>query len=166
MKDQEKGNGTTGNTNGTAVQNYESKNNWFIPTAHAMDMLESAEVGLSLSKDYRKVEDWLKYENTPIRCYFVGMDLLPNEDGELILCSVFMDKTGKWMGGQTMLVEQTKLLFDQFKVVGEDGKEALEMPIPVQILYKGSKKNKTTKGSTQIFKVNILSIPVKGGQNG
>jgi hypothetical protein len=124
-----------------------------IPSVEALGKLENAETGVSLNLKYKKVEDWeaeAANEGTT-RAYYLGLKNLPNEDGEFLLCAVFADKNGSFLAAQTVIIDAVR---------------NLEANTPVQITYKGSKKNKSTKGSTHLFDIRVLRIKVEGGSNG
>lgn len=116
-----------------------------IPSTEALGKLENAEVGLDLSVKYRKADEWLEYKDQPINAYYLGTKQIPNEDGELITCAAFMDKSGVWLAGQMVIVDSVK-----------------NVPIntPIQITYRGKKANKSSKGSTNLFDVKLLKISI------
>lgn len=114
-----------------------------IPNTESLGKLESAEAGMSLSVSYRKKEDWANLKDLPQRCYYMGLKEVPNEDNETVLCAAFMDKGGVWIAGQMVLVDAVR---------------SLAKNTALQITYLGEKKNKSSKGNTNLFKVELLNI--------
>jgi hypothetical protein len=119
-----------------------------IPSTEAIGKLENAEVGLDISVKYRKMEDWNELKDQPIRAYYLGTKQIPNDDGEMVTCAAFMDKSGVWLAGQMVLV---------------DAVSKVDINTPLQITYRGKKANKSSKGSTNLFDVKILRINIKEG---
>lgn len=116
-----------------------------IPNTESLGKLESASTGVSLSVSYRTKEEWLTLENQEIRCYFMGLKEVPNEENETVLCAAFMDKGGVWIAGQMVLVDAVR---------------NLDKGTPLEITFKGQKKNKSSKGATNMFVVKLLNLTV------
>lgn len=114
-----------------------------IPNTESIGKLESAEAGASLSVSYRTKEEWATLKDLPQRCYYMGLKEVPNEDQETVLCAAFMGKGGVWIAGQMVLVDAVR---------------TLAKGTPLQITFLGDKKNKSSKGNTNLFKVELLNI--------
>lgn len=103
-----------------------------------ISQLDEMEVGKSRVAKYRTQEDWQQYKDKPIRCFFLGIKEIPNDQGELIKCGVFVDKTGVFLSAQKMIMDAV------IHMVSNK---------PLLITYKGKKPNKSSQGSTNIFDV-------------
>ena len=129
----------TGETNSGALE--KRKVMLEMPSTEAFGKLDSMEPGYNLTAKYRKVEEWAKYEDIRINAFFLGMKEIPNDDGELINCGVFAAREGVFLAAQKLLVDAVR---------------HLETQTPICITYKGKKSNKSSKGSTNMFDVQIL----------
>lgn len=116
-----------------------------IPSTEEIGKLDHAERGMNLSVAYRKQEDWQEKKDRPVPCYFLGLKEIPNEDGELVICGAFVDKTGVWLAGQKVLVDAVR---------------TLSPGTALEITYRGKKQNKSSKGATNLFDIVHLT-PVK-----
>lgn len=114
-----------------------------MPSTEQLGQLANAESGMSLTVAYRKSEDWLLLTDVPIRCFYLGTKEIPNEDGEMVLCAAFMNPDGVFLAGQMVLVEAVR---------------RLNQGVALEITYKGKKKNKSSKGDTNIFEVRTLKL--------
>lgn len=112
-----------------------------MPNTEALGKLESAVTGMSLTIKYKKQEDWVAGE--PIRCFFMGLKEVPNEEGEKVICAGFMSKTETFIAGQMVLVDSVR---------------GLAKGTPLEITFEGKKKNSTSQGSTNIFTVKTLNL--------
>lgn len=113
----------------------------FIPNTEAIGKLESMESKFTLTTKYRSADDWAALKDKPVRCYYMGLKDVPNDQGEAVSCGVFVSPTEVFLSGQKVLVDAVKTLPEQ---------------TPLLIVYKGKKNNKTTEGSTMIFDVSML----------
>lgn len=112
-----------------------------IPDTESLGQLQDLEPKFSLNLKYKSSDDWAALKGSPMRAYFMGMKSIPNEDGELINCAVFVTPKECFISGQMTLVEAVK---------------SLNAKTPVQITYQGKKNNKSTEGSTMLFDVETL----------
>lgn len=112
-----------------------------LPTLESLDALDNMEKSFSAIIDYKKAEDWEKIEGNPVKLYYMGLQSIPNSDGESIICGVFLSRNEFFLSGQTVLVDAVKNLPEK---------------TAVEITYKGRKKNTTSTGSTMLFDVYIL----------
>ena len=113
-----------------------------MPSTEELGELENMETGGSLVAAYRKQEDWHALKDTPVRCMYLGLKEIPNEDGELIRCGIF--------------IEPDRTVFLAAQMVLVQAVERLTTPFPLVITYGGKKKNKSGDGSTNIFEVRQL----------
>lgn len=112
-----------------------------LPSTEELGQLEEMETGRSLIAAYRTQEDWHERKDQEIRCFYLGIKEIPNEDGELIKCAVFAEQNAVFLGAQMVLVQAV---------------ESLPSQTPIAITYRGKKKNKSGDGSTNVFDVVIL----------
>lgn len=112
-----------------------------IPDTESLGKLESMEKEFSLTVKYKSKEDWARLENEPLRCFFMGTKEIPNDDGEMVLCGVFISKKECFIAGGLTLIESVRNLPEK---------------TPIEITFRGSKSNKSSKGSTMIFEVERL----------
>lgn len=112
-----------------------------IPNLAQLGELKGLKEVYKATAAYRTQEEWYGYKDQPIRCFFLGVKELPNDEGESVNCGVFAAEDGIFLAAQHVLVESVK---------------NMAANTPIQITYKGKKKNKTSDGSTNIFEVVIL----------
>lgn len=113
----------------------------FIPDTESIGKLETMESKFTLTTKYRSADDWAALKDKPVRCYYMGLKDVPNDQGEAITCGVFVSPTEVFLSGQKVLVDAVRALPEQ---------------TPLLIVYKGKKTNKSTEGSTMIFDVVML----------
>lgn len=113
----------------------------FIPNTEEIGRLESMSNKFSLTTKYRSADDWAALKDKKVRCFFMGLKDVPNDEGEAITCGVFVSPIDVFLSGQKVLVDAIKHLPTQ---------------TPLEIIYRGKKNNKTTEGSTMMFDVSIL----------
>lgn len=113
-----------------------------IPTIEALGTLESMDRGPKRNISYRTQEEWYGLKDQPVKCFFLGLKEIPNEKGELVLSGGFASKDGVFLAAQTVIIEAVRDLPEQ---------------TPLEITYKGKKKNKSSEGSTNIFEIFILN---------
>lgn len=112
-----------------------------MPNTEALGELRTMEPVFSMTTRYKKATDWELIRDKPLRCFFMGLKEVPNDDGESVMCGVFVSEKEVFLSGQTILIEAVK---------------ELEMETPLQITYRGSKKNKSSKGDTMLFDIEKL----------
>lgn len=113
----------------------------FIPDTESIGKLETMESKFTLTTKYRSADDWAALKDKPVRCYYMGLKDVPNDQGEAITCGIFVSPTEIFLSGQKVLVDAVRALPEQ---------------TPLLIVYKGKKTNKSTEGSTMIFDVVML----------
>lgn len=113
----------------------------FIPTTEEIGRLQSMNNKFSLTTKYRSADDWAALKDKKVRCYYMGLKDVPNDQGEAVTCGVFVSPADVFLSGQKVLVDAVKPLPAQ---------------TPLEIIYRGKKNNKTTEGSTMMFDVSIL----------
>lgn len=113
-----------------------------IPNTEAIGVLETLTPCFSLTTKYKTADDWAALKDKPVRCFYMGVKDVPNEEGEAVACGVFVSKTEVFLSGQKVLVDAIK---------------NLDIQTPLQITYKGKRNNKSTEGSTMIFEVEKLA---------
>lgn len=121
------------------------KGNLVIPSTDALGKLESAETGMSLNTKYKTQEDWIRVQDEPINCYFMGLKEIPNKDGDAVQCAVFMSQSEVFLAAQLVLIEAVRN-----QVPGQG----------VRITYKGKKSNVNSEGKTNLFDVVRLNVRV------
>ncbi|PXV61208.1 hypothetical protein CLV62_12541 [Dysgonomonas alginatilytica] len=114
---------------------------FWIPNTEELGVLEGLDPKRSLTLKYKTQDDWAAIKGQPIRAYYMGIREIPNEDGELIKCGVFVTATENFISGQKVLVEAIS---------------SLDSKTPVEITYLDKSKNKSTDGSTMRFEVKVL----------
>lgn len=114
---------------------------FYIPNTEELGQLQDLKPKFSLNLKYKSADDWAALKDQPQRCFFMGMKDIPNEDGEMINCGVFVTPKECFISGQMTLVEAVK---------------NLNSKTPVEITYRGKKSNKSSDGSTMIFDVETL----------
>lgn len=114
---------------------------FFIPGTESISKLKELEPKFSLTLKYKTADDWASVKDQPLRVYYMGLKNIPNEDGELIACGVFVSEKQAFISGQMTLIEAVRNLPSQ---------------TPLQITYKGKKANKSSNGQTMIFDVEKL----------
>ncbi len=113
----------------------------FIPNTEAIGQLKSLDKKFSLNTKYKSADDWASIKDKPVRCYYLGIKEVPNEQGEAINCGVFASESEVFLSGQKVLVDAVKNLKEK---------------TPLEITYRGKKPNKSTDGSTMLFDVEML----------
>jgi len=114
-----------------------------MPNTEALGLLENAEVGMSRTVKYKTQEDWQALKGVPIRCYYMGLKEIPNEDGEMVISAGFMSKDEVFIGAQMVLVDAVR---------------GLSKNTAIEITFEGKKKNTSSDGSTNLFSVKLLNI--------
>lgn len=112
-----------------------------MPNTESLGTLKDMKTGFKLNYAYKTQEEWLKIQDKPIRCFYMGLKEIPNKDGELVNCATFASESEVFMAGQMVLVDSVKNLKQQ---------------TPIEITYRGKKPNKSG-GSTNLFDVVILT---------
>lgn len=112
-----------------------------IPNTESLGILKELNPQFSLNLKYKKKDDWAALKDKAVRAFYMGNKEIPNEDGETVVCGVFVSEKECFLSAQTTLIEAVK---------------NLEIKTPVQITYRGDKNNKSSKGSTMIFDVEKL----------
>ncbi|MCU7542956.1 hypothetical protein [Riemerella anatipestifer] len=115
---------------------------FFIPNTESLGKLKDMKPEFSLNLKYKTADDWAALKDQPLRAFFMGTKDIPNEDGELVSCGVFVTQNECFISGQMTLVEAVK---------------NLPAKTPIEITYRGKKNNKSSNGSTMIFDVSKLA---------
>lgn len=113
----------------------------FIPNLDDLNSLDQMEEGFNLSSKYRTQDEWAALKDVPVRCFYMGMKGVPNKEGEYVSCAIFMSKKEVFISAQMVLIDAVKSLPEK---------------TPVQIVYRGKKKNTSSAGSTNLFDVTTL----------
>lgn len=110
-----------------------------IPNTDAIGRLNDMKPGFSLTLKYKKAEDWAALKNKEVRAYYMGMKEIPNKQGELVCCGMFVTENECFLSGQTTLIEAVR---------------QLEPQTPISITYRERRTNKSNGDrSTMIFDV-------------
>jgi hypothetical protein len=112
-----------------------------MPDTESIGKLKDMKPNFSLNLRYKTQEDWHELKGKPVRAYYMGIREIPNENGEMIRCGLFVSPSECFISGQMLLVEAV---------------EKLPMKTPVEITYQGKKKNVNTDGSHNVFDVFTL----------
>lgn len=112
-----------------------------IPNTESLGKLTSMNTSFSLTTKYKTADEWAQLKDKPVRCYFMGVRDVPNDEGEAVTCGVFVSPTEVFLSGQTVLVDAIR---------------NLEPKTPLEIIYRGKSQNKSSVGSTMKFDVSIL----------
>lgn len=118
-----------------------------LKSQNQLQNLSNLTRGYKTTVGYRTQEAWVKLEDQPQICFFLGFKEIPNEEGEAVKCAILQSKSEVFLSGQKVLI---------------DALSVIDAGTPVEIIYKGKKKNKSTDGSTNIFEVYVLT-PSQGG---
>lgn len=103
-----------------------------------LSKLDDLKPGKSHVAKYRTQEDWALLQAQPIRCFYLGIKEIPNDQGEVIKAAVFVEKLGIFLCSQKVLLDAVRHMVTMS---------------PVIITYMGKKKNKSSAGSTNLFDV-------------
>lgn len=115
-----------------------------MPNTELLGKLEGAIPGMAITVKYKKQEDWMEIKGKPLRCFYMGVKEVPNEEGdEKVLCAGFMSTDGVFIAGQMVLVDAVR---------------GLTKGTPIEITYEGKKKNTSSDGSTNLFTVKLLNL--------
>lgn len=112
-----------------------------IPNTESLGSLKDLTPKFSLNLKYKTSDDWAVLKDKPLRAFYMGVKEIPNEDGEMVSCGVFVTEKECFISGQMTLLDAVK---------------NLEIKTPVQVTYRGKKANKSSDGSTMIFDVEKL----------
>lgn len=116
-----------------------------MPSTASLGTLKEMQPDFSLTMKYKTADDWAAIKGQEVRAFFMGIKEIPNDDGELVTCGVFVTPAECFIAGQKLLVEAVR---------------QLDSRTPVAITYKEKKANKSSEGSTMIFDVRTL-IPAQ-----
>ena len=112
-----------------------------IPNTERIGVLKDLNPKFSLTTKYKSADEWAAHKDKPIRAFYMGLKEVPNENGEMVKCGVFISETEIFLSGQMVLIEAVK---------------QLDTDTPVQITYRGKKANKSSDGQTMLFDVEKL----------
>lgn len=114
---------------------------FYMQDTASIGKLAEMDTTFSLTTKYKTAEDWATIKGQELRVYYMGMQEIPNSDGELVMCGKFLSESECFISGQKLLVEAVK-----------------DLPVgaPLSIIYKERRNNKSTDGSTLIFNISLL----------
>jgi len=115
---------------------------FFIPNTEEIGKLKELKPEFSLNLKYKTADDWAAIKDKPLRAFYMGLKEIPNEDGEVIKCGVFVSEMECFISGQKLLVDAVR---------------SLTSKTPVEIIYRGKTQNKSTEGSTMKFDITTLN---------
>ena len=118
-----------------------TKVSFTIPNTARLGRLKEMEPDFSLDLKYRTADDWAMVKGQEVRAFFMGFKEIPNPDGELVTCGVFVTSTECFIAGQKLLIEAVR---------------QLDLGTAVAITYVEKKNNKSTEGATMVFSVKTL----------
>lgn len=119
-----------------------TKVSFVMPDTESLGMLDSMERQFNLTMKYRTTDDWAVLKDVPVRAFYMGVKSIPNENGEPVNCGVFITQKECFISGQMLLI---------------DAVQSLVPKTPIEIIYRGKTKNKTTDGMTCVFEVSKLN---------
>lgn len=114
---------------------------FIIPTVDELGQLAKMSPKFSLTLKYKTADDWAILKDRELRAYFMGFKEIPNKEGELIKCGLFVTETECFLSGSYTLMNAVR---------------RLESNTPISITYRGKKPNKRSEGATMIFEVETL----------
>lgn len=114
---------------------------FIIPTVEELGQLSKMSPNFSLTLKYKTADDWAVLKDKELRAYYMGFKEIPNKDGELIKCGLFVTETECFLSGSYTLMDAVR---------------RLESNTAVSITYRGKRPNKKTEGATMIFEVKTL----------
>lgn len=115
---------------------------FLMPSTASLGELKEMTPDFSLTMKYKTADDWAMIKGQEVRAYYMGTKEIPNDQGELVTCGVFVTHQECFIAGQKLLVEAVR---------------QLDTRTPVAITYKEKKVNKSTEGATMIFEVKTLT---------
>ena len=125
----------------SVVQSPQTEVTFVMPNTKSLGQLKEMRPDFSLTMKYKNADDWAAIKGQEVRAFFMGIKEIPNDDGELVTCGVFVSESECFIAGQKLLVEAVR---------------NLDSRTPVAITYKEKKANKSSDGSTMIFEVRTL----------
>ncbi|MDE5709181.1 MAG: hypothetical protein K2I32_07030 [Alistipes sp.] len=125
----------------SVVQAPQTEVTFVMPNTKSLGQLKEMRPDFSLTMKYKNADDWAAIKGQEVRAFFMGIKEIPNDDGELVTCGVFVSESECFIAGQKLLVEAVR---------------NLDSRTPVAITYKEKKANKSSDGSTMIFEVRTL----------
>lgn len=112
-----------------------------MPSTEELGSLSTMDTKFQLNVKYKTQEDWQQMKGIPVRAFYMGLKEVPNDEGEMIKCAVFVTEKEVFISAQMVLI---------------DAVMRLPMKTPVEITYIDKKANKTSKGATNLFDVKTL----------
>jgi hypothetical protein len=119
-----------------------TKVSFVMPDTESLGQLDSMGKQFNLTMKYRTTDDWAVLKDVPVRAFYMGIKSIPNENGELVNCGVFITQKECFISGQMLLLDAVQNLIPK---------------TPIEIIYRGKTKNKTTDGMTCVFEVSKLN---------
>lgn len=113
-----------------------------IPDTESLGKLDSMEPTMALNMKYRLQEEWELIKGKPVKCYFLGIKVIPNPEGELVNCGLFASSKEIFLAGGIILID---LIRD------------LQPKTPLQITYLGTRENNKDK-SKKALNFNIQRL--------
>lgn len=100
---------------------------FIVPDTESLAALEGMKANVSLNTKYRLQEEWEELKGQPIKCYYLGVKKIPNPEGELVNCGIFVTAKEIFLAGGIILIDLVK---------------DLQIKTPLQITYLGTRENK------------------------
>lgn len=79
-----------------------------VPDTESLGKLETMEPTLSLNTAYRLEAEWETLKGQPIRCYYMGIKEIPNPEGKLVMCGIFVSSKEIFLAGGVMLIDRLR----------------------------------------------------------
>lgn len=123
------------------IKDHSTEVTFLMPSTDALGALATMTPDFSLILKYKKADDWALLKNQEVRAYYMGIKEIPNTDGELVTCAIFVSSNECFLAGSMVLIEAVR---------------TLDKGTPVAITYRGKSQNKKTEGETMRFDVITL----------
>lgn len=111
-----------------------------IPDTETLGKLDDLEPKVSLNMGYRLKEEWERLKGKPIKAYYLGLKQIPNPEGQLVTCGLFVTSKDVFMAGGIILIDLIR---------------ELPQKTPLQLTYLGVK---VTKGEKEMLNFNVSRL--------
>lgn len=81
-----------------------------MPSTASLGELKEMTPDFSLTMKYKTADDWAAIKGQEVRAFYMGTKEIPNDEGELVTCGVFVTQQECFIAGQKLLVEAVRQL--------------------------------------------------------